>query len=55
MKKVLLCLLLVIAVTSIEDILAYGAIPNEDTISAQLANSQAIIKAILAANSTQIH
>ena len=44
---------LIIVGASVEDILSYGAIPHSDTVRDQFINSEAILKAIKAANATQ--
>lgn len=57
MKLPTLHILLLVAmcvsfVRAIYDIRQFGAIPNQDHVSAQFANQQAFIKAVLTANST---
>jgi hypothetical protein len=50
---VIVLLTLVTASLGIHDILSFGAIPNTDHLTAQQANTRAILSAIQAANSSQ--
>ena len=52
MIKILITAFLLSTVLCIFDIEHFGAIPNQDHLSAQRANTRAILEAIKAANST---
>ncbi len=52
MVKYLLIALLLCVCFSQQNIIEYGAIPNEDTLHAQVINAKAINDAIIKANSS---
>lgn len=52
MLKVLSIALMLVLSTSLFNILDFGAIPHSDTVPDQQANARAILKAIIAANSS---
>jgi hypothetical protein len=52
MSKILLIFVLITTSLCIFDIEHFGAIANQDHLSAQLANTQAIIAAVKAANAS---
>ena len=49
-KYLVIILLLSIPSYCVFDVLSFGAVPNSDTLQSQLKNTQAILKAIKAAN-----
>ena len=53
MLKYLLFTILITNALCVQDILSFGAVPNEDTLQAQFKNTEAILKAIKTANSSQ--
>jgi len=51
-KKFILIAILIALIYGSQNILNFGAIPNEDSLHAQLKNQKAINDAIIKANST---